>query len=138
MEKEISITQFIQAIKRLPEDEPREYPHKWYRTQKQHWLGWLEEYDGSGAYGRKTSLKRDAKYAYNHVVCPEILMYLFRVIPLQPELVKAAESAYQEGSTMMENSGAFRKVVPWAEIYLALWGNEKWSILDLFRSASNK
>jgi hypothetical protein len=26
----------------------------WYNSQKQHWTGWLGEYDGPGAYSRKT------------------------------------------------------------------------------------
>lgn len=26
----------------------------WYTSQKEHWLGWLSEYDGPGAYDRKT------------------------------------------------------------------------------------
>ena len=25
----------------------------WYRSQKEHWLGWLREYDGPGYYGRR-------------------------------------------------------------------------------------
>src|ERR1700680_3404466 len=40
----------------------------WYRSQQEHWLGWLSEYDGPGAYGRKTSVVRSAEFAYNHVV----------------------------------------------------------------------
>jgi hypothetical protein len=26
----------------------------WYRTQKEHWLGWLREYNGPGYYSRQT------------------------------------------------------------------------------------
>jgi hypothetical protein len=36
----------------------------WYRSQKEHWLGWLAEYDGPGAYGRSAKTPRDAQYAY--------------------------------------------------------------------------
>src|SRR6266404_5363261 len=48
----------------------------WYRSQKEHWLGWLSEYDGPGAYGRKTSVVRSAEFAYNHVVCPPMVLWL--------------------------------------------------------------
>jgi hypothetical protein len=37
----------------------------WYSTQKEHWLGWLKEYDGPGYYGRKKR-HRSAEFAYNH------------------------------------------------------------------------
>ena len=55
----ISIEQFILAIERLPEDAPRDRDGVWYRTQKEHWLGWLSQYEGPGAYGR-TGPARDA------------------------------------------------------------------------------
>lgn len=129
MEKEISIDQFIKAIHRLPADKPLKRDHIWYLTQKEHWIGWLSEYHGPGAYGRKTEQNRDARFAYNHVVCPQLLLYLVRAIPLRPELIDAAEQAYLSGSSLMEKSGAIRKVAPWSEIYQALWGEEKPSLL---------
>lgn len=119
--KPISIKQFIQAIQRLPADEPVVRQGVWYTTQRQHWLGWLREYQGPGAYGRKTGIERDARFAYNHIVCPEMLVYLARAIPLRPEVVQAVEDAYQRGETMMKKSGAIRKAAPWSEIYQALW-----------------
>ena len=70
-----SIAQFIEAIRTLPEDMPHGNPRVWYRTQKEHWLGWLEGYDGPGAYGR-TQANRDAKFAYNHIVEPKMLLWL--------------------------------------------------------------
>ena len=124
VEKSISISEFIRAIKRLPEDEPRDDPRTWYKTQKQHWLGWLKDYHGPGAYGRITGKKRDAKFAYNHIVCPGMLLYLIKAIPLRPQLIEAAETAAQNGRTLMEKSGGIRKVVPWSEIYKAIWGKE--------------
>jgi deoxyribodipyrimidine photolyase-like uncharacterized protein len=130
IEKEVSVSMFIKAIKPLASDSPVENARVWYRTQKEHWLGWLNEYEGPGAYGRKTGIRRDAKSVYNHVVCPELLMYLIRAIPLHPELVKAAEKAYLTGSSKMEKSGAIRKVVAWKEIYKALWGAERPSMLE--------
>ena len=65
------------------------------------------------------------------------MIYLIRAIPLRPEMVEAAEDAYaQSGNTMMAQSRAIRKVVPWFEIYQALWGKEeeKPSFSDRIRS----
>ena len=124
-EKSISIWKFFLVITRLPEDEPDEDPNAMHRTQKDHWIGWLLNYFGPGFYGRQ-NWKRDARFVYNHVVNPKLLIYLIRAIPLRPELVEAAENAYaQSGNTMMAQSGAIRKVVPWSEIYQALWGKEE-------------
>jgi hypothetical protein len=134
MEQEISISEFRKAIKRLPSDEPIENSRAWYTTQKEHWLGWLSEYDGPGAYGRKSEQKRDARYAYNHIVNPQMLLYLIKAIPLEPEIIEATEEAYQNGSSMMAKSGAIRKIVPWAMIYQALREKEEPSLLDRLRS----
>jgi hypothetical protein len=132
-ERQISIRQFIRAIERLPEDDPNSYARPMDRTQKDHWIGWLGGYLGPGYYGRK-NWNRDAKCAYNHVICPELLLYLVRAIPLRPELVEASELAYQGGSTLMSKAGTIRKVVPWSEIYQAFWGKETPSIVERIRN----
>ena len=41
----------------------------WYTSQKQHWLGWLRDYSGPGAYGRKAKAARGARFVYNHGQC---------------------------------------------------------------------
>jgi hypothetical protein len=48
----------------------------WYQSQKEHWLGWLAEYDGPAAYNRKTYGGRSDEYVYNHINCPPMLLYL--------------------------------------------------------------
>ena len=45
----------------------------WYRSQKEHWLGWLREYDGPGYFGRR-DWGRSAEFVYNHVVCPPMVL----------------------------------------------------------------
>jgi hypothetical protein len=53
-----------------------------YTTQKEHWLGWLSEYNGPGYYGRKNSC-RSAEFVYNHIVCPPMVLWLLAVLPLK-------------------------------------------------------
>ena len=130
MEKRISVKQFIQTIERLEEDEIRDDPSVWYLSQKEHWLGWLSEYDTSGAYGRIANQNRDAKFAYNHIVNPQMLMYLIKAIPIRQELIDEAENVAENKTTLMAKSGAIRKVVPWSEIYQALWAEEKPSFFE--------
>ena len=120
----MNIHQFIAIIRDLPEDGIDEYRIPVTRTQRSHWLGWLSEYAGPGYYGRK-GRNYDAKFVYNHVVCPELLIYLIRNIGLSNEVVRAAEEAYYSGTSMMATSGAIRKVVPWAMIYKLVVSNNK-------------
>jgi hypothetical protein len=122
-ERSITIREFKRAIRRLPRDEKVYNPNTWYLTQKEHWLGWLGQYHTAGAYGRQTGVDRDARFAYNHVVNPGLLLYLIKAIPLEENLIAAAEHACNNsGKTMMAQSGAIRKVAPWSVIYQALWG----------------
>lgn len=129
-ERTISIAEFTRSIERLSKDPEVDDPCVWYKSQKEHWLGWLGDYEGSGAYGRNTGVSRDARFAYNHVVCPGLLMYLIRAIRLRPELVTVSEQANQTGGTLIAKAGAIRKAVPWSKIYQALWGNKKPSFFD--------
>jgi len=124
MEKSIRVSQFIKVIERLPSDEPKVRLGIWYTTQNQHWLGWLDNYNTVGAYGRKPGMNRDAKFAYNHVVCPELLLYLIKAINIPPDLIELAEQAYQSGMTEMEKSGKIRKIVSWSIIYVTIWGDQ--------------
>lgn len=125
MTKEISIKQFMQAIEKLPSDKAQNYPGKWYTTQKEHWRGWLSEYHGAGAYVRQVGKKRGAKFAYNHIVNHEMLLWLMKAARVKPKLVKAAQSASDRANTMQEKSAAIRKHVSWQEVSPALWGSNE-------------
>jgi hypothetical protein len=117
----VSIQQFIRAIERLPSDPPADYPGKWYKTQKEHWLGWLREYHGPGAYGRQTGKKRDARYAYNHIVEPLMLLWLIEAAGVDPDTVAAAKQATEGLATKQQKSAAVRRLVPWEMLAQALW-----------------
>jgi hypothetical protein len=72
----LSIADLLIAISRMPEDRRVQSDEVWYESQKEHWVGWLFHYNSPGAYGRKVVEGRNAKFVYNHVVCPELLLYL--------------------------------------------------------------
>jgi len=117
----ITVQEFIAAIRRLPADQPVVDPRKWYRTQKEHWLGWLAEYNTRGAYGRKPRMNRDARFAYNHIVEPKMLLWLISAAGVRPGLVRAARREAGEKKSMMAQSAAIRRRVPWEEIEGRLW-----------------
>lgn len=124
MSDSISIAKFIRAIRQLPSDAPRDWPGKWYKTQKQHWLRWLDEYHGPGAYGRRTGMQRDARYAYNHIVEPEMLLWLIEAADIPAGIAAAAKRASRHGKTMQEKSAAIRRHATWEIVEIALWGEK--------------
>ena len=121
MRKPVSIARFIKAIRALPSDEPCVYPKKWYTTQKEHWLGWLREYHGPGAYGRRPETRRNAEYVYNHIVEVKMLLWLIHAAGVEPRLVSMARRSAVKRTTLTQQSAAVRKHVPWVEVERALW-----------------
>src|SRR5688572_5324616 len=107
-----SISAFRSAIRRLKADSPEKVPGIWYLTQKEHWLGWLSEYSGAGAYGR-TGRGYDARYSYNHIVNCEMLEWLARAAGVPVAKFRAAQSASRKfrNEALSRQSAAFRKHV---------------------------
>lgn len=130
MERRISTHEFRNKINKLPYDKPEERAKLSTRCQKEHWLDWLNDYNNNGAYGRTPGQNRDAKWAYNHVVCPELILYLIKAINIDPQLISAADSIYAEDTTMMHKVGEIRKLIPWTLIYETMFANEKPSLLN--------
>jgi hypothetical protein len=116
----ISIKKFLSAVRKLPSDEPVETPGKWYRTQKEHWIGWLSDYSSPGAYNRKTGTSRDARYAYNHIVEPRMLLWLIEAAGVDEGLVSQAKRDFAQGTSMMQQSAIIRHIVPWDVVAMAL------------------
>lgn len=91
MQGRISIRRLREAIKLLPSDRRRCTPGKWYWTQKEHWLGWLGAYYGPGYYNRKDSSRRDAEFAYNHIVEVKMLLWLATASGVSAKLMAELE-----------------------------------------------
>jgi hypothetical protein len=121
MDETFSVDTLRRAIMRLPSDEPVESPRVWYRTRKEHWLGWLKGYHGPGAYGRKSGIKRDARFAYNHIVNPDMLLWLANAAGVSPNLVSATVRQSAEADSMPRQSATIRCHVPWEAVAKALW-----------------
>ena len=62
----------------------------WYRSQKEHWLGWLREYGGPGAYDRSDTAKRNAETIYNRIQCAPMLFWLAEALTLENVKLEAA------------------------------------------------
>ena len=88
----------------------------WYSHQKEHWLGWLKEYDGPGYYGRN-SWDVTAEKVYNRVNNPAMVLWLGEAAGIPTKQVKQAVSAAKSaGTTFPSQCGAIRREIPWSDI----------------------
>lgn len=118
-----SVDWLYQAIRRLPADTPVPAGtpgYNKYRTQRDHWLGWLDPTAKTGTYPRKAGSDRDAQYVYNHIVEPKMLLWLIAAAGVKPSDVSAAESAARGATSLPGQSAAIRKHVPWSAVATAL------------------
>ena len=119
MEESVEIVELLIAITRLPEDRRRQRS-VWYESQKEHWIGWLFNYNSPGAYNRKVTRGRDAKFVYNHIVCPGLLTYLADASGVSRQLVKEVKRIEQSATTEMQRAGEIRRIIPWSVVHKAL------------------
>jgi len=88
-----------------------------YTSQKEHWLGWLSEYHGAGYYGRQADPHRSAEFAYNHIVCPPMVLWLGEASGVAKAKVSAAKRAALSADPHLPAlSAAIRKIISWEMI----------------------
>ena len=112
---EYSAEWLAELIERLPAD--KEVPsgtqgYSRYHTQKAHWLGWLTKKPGA-KYFRQDAPNRGAKFVYNHIMEPKMLLWLISASGLQIELVEKAKEASLNKKSMASSCAAIRKALPW-------------------------
>jgi|SRR5262245_37144597 len=122
--------QLREKISRLPEFPPitgqferdtRGGQRVWYKSQKEHWLGWLADFPGPGAYGRKKWINPSAEFVYNHLVCPPMVLWLGEACRVpKKKVIEAKQAALSAGSTFNAQCGAIRKIITWEMIEVAL------------------
>jgi hypothetical protein len=96
----------------------------WYTSQQEHWIGWLSQYEGPGAYNRKSWKGRSAEFAYNHVRCPPMLLWLAEMAGVSKKNVLAARrSALKAPRNLGSQCAALREAIPWALVESSLLGN---------------
>ena len=93
-----------------------------FASHRHHWISWLEGYDGPGAYGRQNP-DRDARFVYNHLQNPGMLVWLAEGAGVNRVLVEeAARDAKGFNSCNLSRiSAGVRRLVPWSEVSRSLW-----------------
>lgn len=82
----------------------------------------MSEYDQPVYYKRLAGMKRSAKFAYNHMANPEMLIRLIQEAGVSKDLVKLAEHDYNRApENVHKQSAAIRKRVPWDVLEQVLW-----------------
>jgi hypothetical protein len=85
----------------------------WYVSQKQHWLGWLSEYDSPGYYGRKNR-GQSAEFAYNHIMCPPMLLWLAEASGVaKKKVIEANKAAFSAPAPLAAQCAALRRSIQW-------------------------
>lgn len=94
----------------------------WYGSQREHWIGWLRGYHGPGAYRRK-KWNGDAEFAYNHLLCPPMVLWLGEACGIPKKMVKRAMNAgLAAPSSLPAICAAIRRQIPWESIERRLKG----------------
>ena len=87
-----------------------------YRSQKEHWVGWLGEYDGPGFYGRR-NWDRSAAFVYNHINCAPMVLWLAEALAMPKTDLRAASSAARDAAPGPgSRSAAVRRFLPWIDL----------------------
>ena len=118
-----SISWLSEAITKLPPDDkvPQgTQGYNVYKTQKGHWLGWLNPSAGTGTYPRQDDGKRDARDVYNRIVEPKMLIWLATAAKVDSALLKAAISSASAAERMPSKAAAIRKHIPWPVLEAAI------------------
>lgn len=88
----------------------------WYRSQKEHLQRWLAEYNGPGAYNRKTHTGT-ARDFYQRFRCVAGLIWLAEALGEDREVLRSAVADVRaSGSNPSSQCAAFRRWVPWIRI----------------------
>ena len=85
------------------------------RSAKETWIGWLREYGGPGAYGRKKS-GQHARQVYGHLRSPGMLLWLCEALGVPKSELRAAEKAARDAPTSVAGAAALRRIIPWERV----------------------
>jgi hypothetical protein len=93
-------------------DKPDFVKTTWYENQGEHWQGWVNGYEGAGAYNRKNN-RRTAKFIYNHIMCPPMYIWMAETIGINENLILDMVDEANKTQRYQEQCKIMRKYLPW-------------------------
>ena len=91
----------------------------WYRSQKEHMIGWVADYEGPGAYQRKPKVNPSAASVYMGLNCAPALVWIYGALNIPRDQWRPTVDEISKGGAigrMARACGALRKAVPWSVI----------------------
>ncbi len=128
-----SIRALLQAVRRLPAATPQsDHLYKsGYPTHRDHWIGWLKEYNGPGYYGRR-HWDRDARFVYQHLCCGPMIVWLNEAAGEDPALIRRTIKEMQRGAPRAQTEAMIaRRFLPWERAASLLFRDYSYSIREL-------
>ena len=116
-----SVPDLIRAIRRLPAGSANHDPAARYTANQEQWLGWLGEYDTPGYYRRKAGMTQDARFAYNQLINPGMLLWLATAAGVPARFARDAKRAADAARSKAAAAAAVRRVLPWEVVEAAIW-----------------
>ncbi|MCC6740106.1 MAG: hypothetical protein IT452_13750 [Planctomycetia bacterium] len=109
------MSELLARIRRLPREQPiTDSVNVSGRDQKDHWISWLEDYHTAGFY-KRTGRHAAASFAYNHLKCPEMILWLAEAVG-SPKVSLERAAAIIRASRNAQNArtcAAVRSVLRW-------------------------
>ncbi|AML52828.1 hypothetical protein [Falsihalocynthiibacter arcticus] len=102
------------------------YHGKWYRSQREHWLGWMFYQDAKAHEKGKDPGVLPAKPVWNRLKCSPSMFWLAEASGVSSSLLDAAEDAAIRATLINPKDGnphgrLMREVLPWGVIDDALF-----------------
>ncbi|WP_170339676.1 hypothetical protein [Ruegeria arenilitoris] len=100
-----------------------EYGRAWYANQKEHWIGWLADYEGPGAYVKVPNGNVAAENVYRRMVCtPAIFWLVVQSASIGRTATQALVTSIlaDPNAAMARHSAWIRRTVPWDSVQSAL------------------
>jgi hypothetical protein len=84
-----------------------------FASHKDHWIGWLEEYDGPGYYDR-ADWNRNARHIYQHLNNANMIVWINEAAGESPTKIKLAIREMQRAGSRKQTAAKIaRTVLPW-------------------------
>jgi hypothetical protein len=111
--------QLLRLVRTLPEHLPYSDKVRWprnYSSHREHWIGWLGEYDGPGYYDRQV-WRRSAGFVYNHLHNPGMLIWLAEGVKVDRDTIIAVVNSLPRGIiNSVTNAADVRRTLSWQQV----------------------
>lgn len=101
------------------------FHNKWYRSQREHWLGWLVAKDCEARAKGLDPAQINAKVRWQHLLCSPAMYWVGECAGVSEERLTQAEAMATEAADIKNKDGhphgtMMRKALPWETVQSAI------------------